>query len=42
MDLNLCESTFTKSWNHLNWVNEEKVMLDEVTQGQTAEKSKFC
>ena len=37
MDLKLCESTFIWLWNHSIWVNEERVMPDGVTGGQTAE-----
>ena len=42
MDLNIYESSFTRTWNHINWVIEEKVMPDGVTEGQSAQKNTFC
>ena len=42
IDGKLYESSFTRTWNHINWVNEEKVMLDGVTKGQSAREECFC
>ena len=42
MDQKLYESSFTRSWNHLNWFNEERVMPVGVTESQSAQKNMFC
>ena len=42
MDLKLYESSFRRSWNHLNWFNEERVMPDWRTEGQSAQKNTLC
>ena len=35
-DQKLYESSFVRSWNHLNWFIEERVMPDGRTEGQSA------
>ena len=38
MDGKIFESSFTRTWNHAIWVNEEKVMVETMTEGQSARK----
>ena len=42
MDQKLYESSFTRSWNHLNWFIEERDMHVGVTKGHSAREEHFC
>ena len=38
MDGKIYESSFTRTWNHAIWVTEEEVMVETMTEGQSARK----
>ena len=38
IDGKIFESSFTRTWNHAIWINEEEVMVETMTEGQSARK----
>ena len=40
MDGKIYESSFTRIWNHVIWVNEEEVIIETKSEGQSGRKKK--
>ena len=38
MDRKICESSFTRTWNHAIWIIKEEVIVETMTESQSGRK----